>query len=240
MKKSTFFAVFAAIAFTFASCAELKKAAAEQLVKLTVQEIGQALKDALGQGITKGVEKLSSKDGFYKSAYKILLPAEAQKVTAKLKNIPGFGNLEENLLEKINRGAEDASKEATPIFISAIKGMTFSDAQKILMGADNSATDYLNRTTNSQLYSAFNPKIVSSLDKFGARDLWKKAADAYNKIPLISNKVNADLDDYITKEALKGLFSKVEEEEKNIRHNKLARTTDVMKKAFAQQDANRK
>jgi hypothetical protein len=103
------------------------------------------------------------------------------------------------------------------------------------MGTDNAATDYLNRTTSQLLYEKFNPKIVSSLGKVGANDLWKKAADAYNRIPMVT-KVNNDLDDYITKEALKGLFGMVSEEEKNIRHNKLARTSEILRKVFAKQD----
>ena len=162
-----------------------------------------------------------------------------RKVTDKLKNVPGFSNIENELLEKMNRGAEDAAKEAKPIFVSAITGMTFSDATNILLGSDNAASQYLNRTTNTQLYEKFNPKIVASLDKIGANNLWKKAADAYNKIPLVT-KVNADLDDYVTKEALKGLFAKIEEEEKNIRRNKGSRSTELLKKVFAKQDANRK
>jgi Protein of unknown function (DUF4197) len=240
MKKWMLFSALSALVlFTMPSCDTLQSIAKDVLAEPTLDEISKGLKEALTNGITKGVNVLSAKDGYYKSAYKILLPAEARKVTDRLKGIPGFDKLEENLLEKINRGAEDAAKEATPIFVTAIRSMTFKDATNILMGADNAATDYLNRTTNQLLYEKFNPKIVASLNKVGANDLWKKAADTYNKIPLVT-KINADLDDYITKEALKGLFAKVEEEEKNIRHNKFSRSTDILKKVFAKQDANRK
>jgi hypothetical protein len=217
------------------SCDTLKSIANDVLAEPTLDEISKGLKEALTNGITKGVKTLSATDGYYKSAYKILLPAEARKVTDRLKVFPGFDRLEEHLLEKINRGAEDAAKEATPIFVSAIRSMTFKDATNILMGTDNAATDYLNRTTSQLLYEKFNPKIVSSLGKVGANDLWKKAADAYNRIPMVT-KVNNDLDDYITKEALKGLFGMVSEEEKNIRHNKLARTSEILRKVFAKQD----
>jgi hypothetical protein len=217
------------------SCDTLKSIAKDVLAEPTLDEISKGLKEALTNGITKGVKTLSATDGYYKSAYKILLPAEARKVTDRLKAFPGFDRLEEHLLEKINRGAEDAAKEATPIFVSAIRSMTFKDATNILMGTDNAATDYLNRTTSQLLYEKFNPKIVSSLGKVGANDLWKKAADAYNRIPMVT-KVNNDLDDYITKEALKGLFGMVSEEEKNIRHNKLARTSEILRKVFAKQD----
>lgn len=231
------FLAFASMAMiTTPSCDTLQGIAKDVLAEPTLDEISRGLKEALTKGITKGVDVLSAKDGYYKSAYKILLPSEVRKVTDRLKVVPGFEKLEDNLLEKINRGAEDAAKEATPIFVTAIKSMTFKDATNILMGADNAATDYLNRTTNQLLYDKFNPKIVSSLNKVGANDLWKKAADAYNRIPLVT-KINNDLDDYVTKEALKGLFAKVEEEEKNIRTNKLSRTSDLLRKVFAKQDS---
>ncbi len=236
MQKLLFPFLLAVSLFTFSSCDTLHQIATEVLAEPTIEEIGRGLKEALTLGISKGADFLAQKDGYYKSAYKILLPAEARQVTDRLKAIPGFEKLEEQLLEKINRGAEDAATEAKPIFVSAIRGLTFQDATNILMGEKNAATNYLQRTTSDQLYSKFNPKIVTSLDKFGARELWKKAADAYNKIPLVNKKVNADLDDYITREALKGLFAKVEEEERNIRANVSARPTELLKKVFAKQD----
>lgn len=220
------------------ACDTLQQVAKDVMAQPTLEEVGQGLKSALRNGITKGVDQLSQKDGYFKSVYKILLPEEAQRVTTRLKGIPGFSSIEEELLEKINRGAEDAAKEAGPIFVDAIMAMTFADAKNILMGADNAATDYLNRQTNQQLYDKFKPRINNSLSKIGADAVWKKAADAYNKIPLVT-KVNSDLGDYVTKEALKGLFGKVAEEEKNIRRNRLARTSDLLRKVFAQQDANR-
>jgi hypothetical protein len=225
--------------FTFISCDVLQDVAGSVLAEPTIEEIGKGLKEALSNGVTKGANDLSQRDGYFKSAYKILLPDEARKVTDKLKAVPGFSNLENELLEKMNRGAEDAAKEAGPIFLSAIKQLTFQDAANILMGADNAATTYLQKTTSQQLYDKFNPKIVASLDKIGANMLWKNAADTYNKIPLVT-KVNNDLDDYVTRKALDGLFGKIAEEEKNIRRNKVARSTDLLKKVFAKQDSNRK
>ncbi|MCB9304420.1 MAG: DUF4197 domain-containing protein [Lewinellaceae bacterium] len=202
---------------------------------LTTAEIGSGLKQALEFGIGEGAQRLSQKDGYFKSPYKILLPPEARKVTDKLKNVPGFSSLEADILEKINRGAEDAAKKAKPIFVDAIRQMTFSDAMDILMGADNAATQYLNRTTNSKLYQEFNPVIIESLDKFNARKYWADAVNAYNKIPFV-DKANPDLDDYVTNEALKGLFSMVEKKELQIRTDVSARTTDLLKKVFAKQD----
>lgn len=202
---------------------------------LTKEQIGKGLKDALEIGISKGAKRLSSQDGYFKSQYKILLPPEARKITQKLQNVPGFTNLEEAILEKINRGAEDAAKKAAPIFVSAIRDMTFNDALEILMGNDNAATNYLNQATSTALYNEFNPVIIQSLDKFKARKVWSDAVNVYNKIPFVE-KANPSLDDYVTKQALNGLFSMVEKEEKNIRTNVSARTTDLLKKVFAKQD----
>lgn len=239
MKKFTLAIFLFSTSVFFSSCDTLQQIANEALSEPSLAEIGQGLKEALNNGVANGVNTLSARDGYFKSAYKILLPAEARQVTDKLKVVPGFTNLENELLEKINHGAEDAAKEAGPIFVTAIRSMSFQDATNILMGADDAATQYLHKTTYDQLYEKFNPKIVVALNNIGANGLWKKAADAYNKIPLVS-KVNNDLGDYVTTEALKGLFSKIEEEEKNIRRNPVARTTSLLKKVFSKQDTNRK
>jgi len=207
--------------------------------ELSTAEIGKGLKDALSKGVEKGVNELSSADGYFKSMYKILLPEEAQKVTTRLKTVPGFANVEADLIEKMNRGAEKAAKEAGPIFASAITSMTIQDAMDILMGADNSATTYLRKSTFQQLYDKFNPVIVKALDEIGANELWKNAATAYNKFPMVT-KVNSDLDDHVTTKALDGLFGKIQEEEKTIRRNPVSRTSDLLKKVFAKQDNNRK
>lgn len=204
-------------------------------VPLTTADIGNGLKEALQAGINKGADRLSATDGYYKSAYKILLPAEARQVTDRLKNVPGFAQVEENILEKINRGAEDAAKSAKPIFVRAITSMTFNDAMSILKGDRDAATQYLRRVTYDQLYAQFNPVIVQSLDKFNARQYWSDAVTAYNRIPLVK-PANPSLDDYVTRQALEGLFDMVKQEENNIRTNIAARTTDLLKRVFAEQD----
>ena len=202
---------------------------------LTTAEVGAGLKQALEFGIGEGAQRLSQENGYFKSPYKILLPPEARKITDKLQNVPGFRSVEETILEKINRGAEDAAKKAKPIFVNAIKQMTFSDAMDILMGQDDAATQYLHRTTFDALYNEFNPVIIESLDKFNARDYWADAVNTYNSIPLVE-KANPDLDDYVTQEALKGLFAMVEKKERSIRTDVSARTTDLLRKVFAKQD----
>jgi len=219
------------------ACTELQNIAGTlaESGALTNAEIGQGLKQALEIGIGKGSDRLSQLDGYYKSQYKILLPAEARKVTEKLKIIPGFDKVEDIILEKINRGAEDAAKKAKPIFVNAIKQMTFDDALNILMGSDNAATTFLNNGTRNQLYGEFSPVINKSLDKYNANKYWSDAVKKYNAIPFV-DKVNPDLGDYVTDQALNGLFGMVEKEEKNIRVNVSARTSDLLKKVFAKQD----
>ena len=193
------------------------------------------MKQALEFGISEGAQRLSRENGYFKSPYKILLPEEARKITDRLQNVPGFAQVEEVILEKINRGAEDAAAKAKPIFVDAIKSMSFRDAMNILMGNKDAATQYLHRTTYQSLYREFNPVIVSSLDKFNARDYWSDAVNAYNKIPFV-DKANPDLDDYVTEEALEGLFAMVEKKEREIRNNVSARKTDLLRRVFARQD----
>ncbi len=225
------------LCFQLVACTELQTVldAATSGTGLTSQQIGNGLKEALQVGIGKGSDRLSSLDGYLKSQYKILLPEDAQKVTNKLKRVPGFSKVEDKMIEKINRAAEDAAKSAKPIFVSAIKQMTFQDAMGILKGDKNAATSFLNRATYSQLYNEFQPVIVKALNKHKALDYWGDAVNAYNKIPL-TNKMNPKLDDYITNRALDGLFSMVEKEELNIRNNVSARTSKLLKDVFAMQD----
>jgi hypothetical protein len=202
---------------------------------LSNDDIGNGLKAALEIGISKGSEALAQKDGYLKSPYKILLPEEARAVASKLKAVPGFGNVEEKMIEKLNAAAEDAAVKAKPIFINAIKSMTLKDAMSILMGEKNAATAFLKKATYEALYKEFNPIIVASLDKFEARKYWGDATNSYNKIPLVK-KANPNLDDYVTKEALNGLFSMVEKKELAIRTDKGERVTDILSKVFAKQD----
>jgi len=202
---------------------------------VTNADIALGLKQALNKGIDSGVTYLSKPDGFYKSQYKILLPNDAQKLVNKLKVIPGFDKVEDEILKKLNRSAEDAVRRAKPIFVSAIKQMTFKDVKNILMGPKDAATSYLNRTTNAKLYKEFNPVIVSSLNKFGALDYWSNVVNSYNKLPFVT-KMNPKLDDYVTKQSLSGVFNMVEKKELDIRTNIRSRSTDLLRKVFKMQD----
>jgi len=225
------------VVINLTACTELQQLAGAVLTTDTLSDldIGNGLKEALTIGISKGADKLSLTDGYLKSAYKVLLPEEAQKVTSKLRNVPLFGNVEDKIIEKINRAAEDAAKSAKPIFVNAIKQMTFQDATNILMGQDDAATSYLNRATYNQLYAEFTPVIVRSLNKFNALDYWADAVNKYNSIPFVQ-KLNPKIEDYVAKKALEGLFSMVAKKELDIRRNVSSRTSDLLQKVFAKQD----
>ena len=229
--------VLGVFAFSLFGCAELQQIANQYpgIGTMGNTEIASGLKEALNNGITKEVTKLTATDGFYKNqAVKILLPAELQKVDKGLRDI-GLGSLADEGIKLLNRAAEDAVKEATPIFIDAVKGMTFTDAKNILLGSNNSATLYLQNSTTQALYGKFNPVIQKSLSKVGADAAWKNIITKYNAIPLTAD-VNPDLNDYVTNKALEGVFKMIAVEEQDIRTNLNARTSDLLKKVFAMQD----
>lgn len=204
---------------------------------LTSAEIGNGLKEALRVGARAGADELSRPGGYFDDiAYRILLPEEVRKVTDRLQNVPGFADLEGIILKKINQGAEDAASKAAPIFVNAIRQMTIQDALGILQGQDNAATQYLQRTTYTELTNEFSPVINNSLDKFDANKIWQDAATAYNNFPLTRQPVNTDLGAYVTERALDGLFRKVALKELDIRENISARTSDLLRRVFALQD----
>lgn len=197
--------------------------------------IGSGLRQALDFGIDKQVSKLTRKDGFYNNPLvKILLPEELQKVDKTLRDI-GLGSLADEGLKMLNRAAEDAVKEATPIFVNAVKEITFNDARNILLGPDNAATSYLETKTNTALYAKFNPVIQNSFSKVGADQIWTSIITKYNSIPFVT-QVNPDLTDYVTNRALEGVYKMIAIEEKNIRTKVASRTTNLLKQVFALQD----
>lgn len=219
------------------ACAELQ-GVIDQLPQggvVTNTEIASGLRQALDFGIDKQVTKLTQKDGFYKNELvKILLPEELRKVDKALRDI-GLSKLADEGLKVLNRAAEDAVKEATPIFVDAVKGITFNDAKNILLGNDDAATQYLTSKTQTALYDKFNPVIKNSFSKVGADDIWNNLIIKYNSLPF-TNDVNPDLTDYVTNEALEGVYTMIAVEEKEIRNKISSRTTDLLKRVFALQD----
>jgi hypothetical protein len=201
---------------------------------LTSDQVAEGLREALVKGISTGSDLVSQVDGYFKNPeIKIPFPPEVKKVEDKMRQL-GLGGEVDKFVMTLNRGAEDAAKEAKPIFITAIRSMTIQDAWGILKGEDNAATEYLKRTTSAQLKEKFKPVIQSSLDKVSATKYYGQLVTRYNQIPFVE-KVNPDLNEYATDRAIEGLFLMISKEEKNIRDNPVARTTELLKRVFSQQ-----
>lgn len=239
---------------TLTGCAELAKIAQQSMnngLPLTTEEVIAGLKEALSVGTGKSVEKLAVTDGYYGDlAVKILLPPEADIIVKNISKIPGGNQLLEDVIVRINRAAEDAVKEAKPVFVSCITGMTFSDAWAILKGDKNAATQYFRKNTFDELFNLYQPKIKASIDKkiignISTDQSWKILTGKWNEmaktpIGIIAGfkPVNVELDKYLTQKGLDGLFMKIEEQEKLIREDPVARITQLLKRVFGSQAAN--
>lgn len=242
--------ILAAALLLLAGCAELLKVMQTVApAALTEQEVVGGLKEALITGAKNSAGRLSVTDGYYRDlAVKILLPDEAKIIVDNISRIPGGEKLLEDVIVRINRAAEDAAKEVAPIFVSAVTQMTISDAFGILRGEDNAATMYLNRTTYSQLYSLYKPKIQVSTEKkivagISTKESWETLTERWNSVANSVagklaglNPVNTELDDFLTRKALDGLFLKVSEEELKIRKDVSARVTPLLQKVFGSLD----
>ncbi len=197
---------------------------------LSNSTIIDGLKEALNVGIKKGTTQLSTVDGFFgNAALKILMPPEAQKVEQSLRKL-GMNKQVDDAILNMNRAAEDACKQAAPIFLNAIKQMNFADAMGILRGGNNAATQYLQNTTTTALTAAFKPVIQTALDKIDATKHWNTIFSNYNRFAL--QKVNPDLTAYVTEKAMSGIFIQLAAEEEKIRKNPAARTSEILKTVF--------
>ena len=218
-------------------------------VPLTEEEVISGLKEALKTGARNSSKILSAENGYYAdAAVKILLPEEARVIVDNISKIPGGEKLVEDVVLRINRAAEDAAKEAAPVFVNSIEQMTVSDAFNILKGADNAATLYLRNTTYNELYTLYKPKIQSSTEKdiigtVSTMDSWTALTGKWNTLAnsvagrLADLKpVNTDLNDYLTKKALDGIFLKVENEELKIRKDVSARISPILQRVFGSLD----
>jgi len=198
-------------------------------------DISGGLKEALNKGVGEAVTKLSATDGYLSSPYKILIPKDAQKIISKLKMVPGFGDVEDKLISKMNAAAEIAAKKATPIFVDAITGMSITDAKDILFGKPDAATRYLESSARKSLYTLFMPVIQSALNEVDATKYWNSVVRKYNKLPLTKD-LNPDLDDHVNDSALNGLFSLIEVKEDGIRSDVSQRTSPLLQDVFGKLD----
>lgn len=199
---------------------------------VTETEAGEGIKEALGQGLVKAVLQLNKEDGFFKDAfYKILMPPDAKKIENTLRSL-GMGNMVDKAILQINRAAEDAAGYAKPIFVNAIKNMTLADAIGLVKNGDTSATHFFRVKTTDQLIAAFLPVIKTSLDKLNATKYYSDMVNTYNNFPTTFKKLNPDLPGFVTQKATDALFDLVAKEERNIRQNIAARTSDLLRKVF--------
>ena len=199
---------------------------------LSTEEVSKGLKEALVQGAVKGSSQASQLNGYFKNKLlKIVVPPEMLVVNQKLRSL-GMNRLMDDFEMSLNRGAEEAAKEAKPIFVSAITSLTIQDAWKILKGEPDAATFYLKRTTGNQLETAFTPIIKNSLQKVNATKYYSDIITMYNQIPMVE-KVNPELEKYVTEKAIEGLFTLIKQEEENIREHPAARVTELLKKVFS-------
>ena len=219
------------------SSTESKTISAESLTKLnglSNATVASGLKEALSLGLTDAIKTLSQKNGFYNNSFaKILIPEELQNVEKTLRSL-GMGSLADKGIKLLNSAAEDAVSEAAPIFVNAVTSMTITDAKDILLGGNNSATNYLKLKTTSDLTKAFQPKVEASLGKVGADKVWNNLVTKYNT--LTGNQIDPNLNAYVTQQTINGVFNMVAEKEEGIRGNKALRTTSLLQQVFGAQD----
>lgn len=197
-------------------------------------EAASGIKQALGQGLEKSIQTLAVRDGFLgNAAVKILMPPEAQQIERTLRGI-GLGSLVDNFITNLNRAAESAVKEASPVFVSALSQLTVRDAFDILLsGQQDAATNFFRRTTSDQLVGKFSPIVEKAIGDHHVTRYWTELITRYNQIPLVNEKVETDLTKYVTERAIDGLFLQVAKEELNIRHNiGGSRSTPLIEKVF--------
>lgn len=240
--------IFALALFISSSCDVLLKTASDIMVSdkpLTATDVATGLKEALRVGVDSSMFYLSKVNGYYlDNAIRINLPPETDVIVEHAKKIPGIDTKIEELKMQINRSAEDAAKQAAPVFKQAILSMSIDDAWTILNGADNAATQYLIDKTYQQLVNLYKPIMQKSLDKpmvanVSAMQTWTEVTGRWNTFAssiagrlLEVKPVNTQLDTYVTQKALDGAFLKVAEREKLIRTNADARVNEILRKVF--------
>lgn len=206
---------------------------------ITETEAAEGLRQALDQGVVRGINLLNKQDGFFgNETYKLFLPPEAQRIESTLRQL-GMSGMVDRAIVQINRSAEDAVGFARPIFLDAIREMTITDAINIIKGSNDAATQYFRQKTTEKLTAAFTPVVKSSLDKFSATKYYGDLITTYNNFPTTINKLNPDLTSYVVTKAVDALFDQVAKEEANIRANPAARTTEILKRVFGWASVNR-
>lgn len=219
-----------------------------QIVKisqLSEEDIKKGLREALNKGIEKAVQHVSLDNGFYRDlAIRILIPPEAQTIAKNISKLPHGDELLERVIKEMNAAASDAAKSVTPIFVDAIKSINLTDCKNILLGEERAATNYFKSKTNDRLKALVKPKIDESMNKkiigdYSAASSWSSLMTQWNKLAASTlgkiaklQKVDTDITSYVTTKALDGLFTKIGDEEKEIRSNINEQTTEILRKVF--------
>jgi hypothetical protein len=208
--------------------------------QLSNADVVSGLKEALNVGIKNSVNLTSVTDGFLgNSAIKLPFPEDAIKVKQKALDW-GLTEQVTKFETTLNRAAEEATKEALPIFANAIMNMSISDGFAILNGGDGSATKFLKDNTTAQLITAFSPKVEAAISKVKLTEYWNPIITKYNTAMSLTGgeKLNPDLNKYVTERAIAGLYHMVEIEENKIRKDPMAQVTDILKKVFGSLTSN--
>nr|WP_294860692.1 DUF4197 domain-containing protein [uncultured Fluviicola sp.] len=241
MRKFTTILALSSFIVVLSGCDTIKEAAStinnsgtSTTPSLTNSEVISGLKEALTVGIQNSVNLTSVTDGFLKNdAIRLPFPPDALKVREKAMDW-GLGSQVEKFETTLNRAAEEATKEALPIFKDAILNMSISDGFSILNGGDGAATRFLKDNTTSKLVTAFSPKVKEAISKVKLTEYWNPIITKYNNAMSLTGgaKINPDLNQYVTERAITGLFQMVEKEENKIRKDPAARVTDLLTKVF--------
>ncbi|MFO0495568.1 MAG: DUF4197 domain-containing protein [Flavobacteriia bacterium] len=246
MKKIVIPVVLLCTSMLYFSCEVLEDAASivttttPSKPQLSNEEVISGLKEALNVGIKNSVNLTSVTDGFLKNTdIRLPFPQDALKVKQKALDL-GMSAQVEKFETTLNRAAEEATKEALPIFADAITNMSISDGFGILNGGNGAATKFLKDNTTAKLTAAFAPKVEAAISKVKLTEYWNPIITKYNSAMTLTGgeKLNPDLNKYVTEKAIAGLFHMVEIEENKIRKDPLARVSDLLKKVFGSVTGN--
>ena len=204
---------------------------------LTQDQMVGGLKEALAKGVQHAITNLGRSDGFLNDPnVKIPLPESLQKVEKTLRTLRQ-DKLADEFVTTMNRAAEQAVPEAAAVLGDAVKQMSIADARSILTGTNDAATQYFRRTSETNLHARFLPIVKAATEKAGVTSAYKRMTDSAGSVfeglsASLLGKEAPDLDDYVTRKTLDGLFVKIAEQEKMIRENPVARTTDLLQQVF--------
>jgi Protein of unknown function (DUF4197) len=234
-------AAFAGPFDAFKSALTTTNTTSASVADLSSEQMVGGLKEALAKGVEQAVASLGRTNGFLTNLnVKILMPSKLQSVEKGLR-AAGQGQLVDNFIGSMNRAAEQAVPTAAAVFGDSIRQMSIADAKAILTGPDDAATEYFRRTTQTNLYSEFYPLVEKATDEVGVTAYYKQMMSKFTGVSSLGGMFGtkspvkldaADIDAYVTDKAMNGLFEVVAEEEKNIRANPVARTTDLLQKVF--------